>query len=114
MLCWRSACVLKTSSPPPPNRPWQRLRVRRPPPQEDAGHPQGRHVGAADLGQRAPDRHALQPVPPQQEQPERIRAHAAPQEEERQGGGRTQELEYRHVAYRGRQTFQVSETNWQV
>lgn len=95
-------------SPPASSRPRQWLGVWRPPAQEDARHPQGRHVGTADVGHRAADRAAVQPVPAQQEQPERIRSHAAPQEEERQGGRRTQELEYCHLACRGRQTVQVS------
>lgn len=89
-------------------RPRQRLGVGRRPPQEDAGHSQRRHVGAADLGHRAADSAALQPVPAQQEQPERLRANAAAQEEGRPGGRGSQELEYRHFPCRGRQAFQVS------
>lgn len=94
--------------PPAFSRPRQRLGVGRRPPQEDAGHPQGRHVGTADLGHRAANGAAFQPVPAQQEQPDWLHAHAAAQEEGRPGGRRAQELEYRHLSCRGRQAFQVS------
>lgn len=100
----------RTNKPLPPAsfRPRQRLGVGRRPPQEDAGHSQGRHVGSADLGHRAADGAALQPVPAQQEQPDGLRPDAAAQEEGRAGGRGAQELEYRHFACRGRQAFQVS------